>query len=146
MMIRSKYERIIQALAYEFFALVIMTPLFHFFSNESGSDSLLLLVILSLVAMAWTGIYSHFFDVIEFKYTHNLASERTKKMRIVHAALLELGLCLLTLPVIKYILDYSWIQALLSDILLTIAYMAYAYLFFWVYDKCRPMSSTTTTT
>ncbi len=140
--IRSKRERVIQILAYEFFALVIMTPIFHFFSKESGADSLLLLVTLSVIAMAWTGVYAHFFDVIEFKYTHKPASERTKSMRAVHAVLLELGLCLLTLPVIKYMLDYTWMNALISDVLISLAYMVYAYVFFWAYDKCRPMTTT----
>lgn len=142
MTIRTKRERVIQTLSYEFFALLIMTPLFHFFSNESGSDSLLLLVTLSLIAMAWTGIYAHSFDIIEFKLTGKSATERSKKVRALHAILLELGLCLLTWPVIKYMLDYSWMHALFSDIAITIAYMVYAYVFFWAYDKCRPLSST----
>lgn len=138
--IRSKRERVIQTLAYEFFALIIITPLFHLFSKESGGDSLLLLITLSIIAMVWTGVYAHCFDVIEFKYTQKPASERTKPLRVLHAVLLELGLCLLTLPVIKYMLDYSWMDALISDVLITLAYMVYAYVFFWAYDKCRPMT------
>jgi uncharacterized membrane protein len=140
--IRSKRERVMQILAYELFALVIMTPLFHIFSTESGSDSLLLLFTLSIIAMVWTGFYAHFFDIIEYKYTRKPASARKKPMRVVHAVLLELGMCLLTLPVIKYMLDYTWMNALISDILISLAYMAYAYFFFWAYDKCRPMAPT----
>lgn len=139
MNIRSKRERVIQTLSYEFFALLIMTPLFHLFSNESGTDSLLLLITLSIVAMAWTGFYAHAFDVFEFKITQKPATERTKKIRLLHAVLLELGLCLLTMPIIKYMLDCSWFEAFVSDVLITLAYMAYAYVFFWAYDKCRPL-------
>jgi len=142
MTIRSARERIIQTLSYEFFALLIMTPLFHLFSKESGTDSLLLLVTLSIIAMAWTGFYAHTFDIIEHKITGKLATERNKLVRALHAILLELGLCLLTWPVIKYMLDYSWTKAFISDILITLAYMAYAYVFLWVYDKVRPMKET----
>lgn len=60
-------------------------------------------------------------------------------MRIVHAVAFETTAIAVTLPVIHLVGDMTWMQALQTDIALTLVYMIYGYAFHGTYDRWRPV-------
>ena len=47
---------------------------------------------------------------------------------------------IVTLPVLVWLLDMSWGDALVLDIALTLVYVAYGYLFHRAFDSLRPVT------
>lgn len=58
-------------------------------------------------------------------------------MRVFHVILFELGLLVLTIPVMAVILGVSLYQALIMDIGVTIFITLYAFVFNFIYDHIR---------
>lgn len=139
MTMRSTRERVFQSLCYELGGLVLATPLFVLFTGASAGESLGLIVALSLAVMTWAGLFNTGFDWIELRRTGRLASDRTWRMRVVHGALLELTSVLVTLPLIVWLTDLGWIEALVADLGLTLLYTAWAWVFHLAYDRWRPV-------
>jgi uncharacterized membrane protein len=137
---RSTKARMIQAFIYELVALSIIAPAYHFISGTKAEVALTLLVILSLVVLGWTFIFNRLYDAIEHRFDANIheSTDRPLGLRIFHAIGMELGLMIISIPIIKIFLGITWMEALLLDIYLTVAYMAYALCFFYVYDKLSP--------
>jgi uncharacterized membrane protein len=134
---KSTKARMIQALIYELVALSIIAPAYHFTSGTKAEEALSLLVILSLIVLGWTLIFNRAYDAIEHRFDANIheSNNRPLGLRILHAIGMELGLMIISIPIIKVFLGITWMEALLLDIYLTVAYMVYALCFFYVYDK-----------
>ena len=64
---------------------------------------------------------------------------RPLRLRCLHAALFEGGLLLLTLPVIVLWSGLGWMEALIADIGLALAYTGYAFVFNLAYDRWFPI-------
>jgi len=129
-MLRSLKERIIQTISFEVSELIITVPIFAYFTQTSESDSLIILVVIAIAAMLWTGIHNTLFDWAELKISKRVASDRLNGMRIIHAvshAVVLLG-------------GLTWQEALLADLGLTVLDAAYAFIFFRVYDFVRPVT------
>lgn len=137
--IRSVRERVIQTTWFELVGVLAFSPLLAFVLGESMWDSLSLLLLLSITAAIVSGIFNHIFDVIEFKKTKRLASDRPKSLRVVHALLLECAIALATTPIIKFVLGISWTNALIADLGLLFLYTGYGYVFHSTYDRLRPV-------
>ncbi len=136
---RTVRERIKQTLWFEVVGIAIFTPALAALSESSGQTSLGVMVALSAAAVAIMSMYNHVFDLIEFRLTGRIASDRPQKLRLVHAALLEAAIALATIPIIKYSLQISWLEALVADVALMVAYAVYGYLFHLTYDRLRPV-------
>jgi uncharacterized membrane protein len=138
--LRCIRERILQTLCYEAVGLLIITPLYAIVAHAKASESLVLLAVVSAVCMLWAAIHNTVFDWLEFHLCERVASDRTAACRILHAVSIELTSVLITTPVIMWIADLGFWEALAVDIGLTIAYAAYAYAFHWAFDKLRPVA------
>ena len=140
MVLRSIRERVIQTLSYEIIGLVLISPLVAAFHGMANSDSVTLLVAVSLTCLAWVPIHNSLFDLVELRCSDRLASDRPQCWRLVHAASLEITSTLVTVPVILWFTGYGFWRAVLFDVSLTLAYMGYAYLFHLTYDRLRPIA------
>lgn len=134
---RSIKDRIRHALSFEIIGLVLVTPLaawlFDFPLFEIGVVALAG----SLAATAWNYIYNLGFDIV----LERLIGTTLKPLgiRILHAALFELGLLILLLPFVAWYLGISLWHALIMDISFALFYMVYAFMFNWAYDRLFPL-------
>jgi uncharacterized membrane protein len=137
--VRNGRERAVQTLSFEAGGLMIVTPPYAWLTNSDGNESLVLLVTISLMMMAWSALFNTVFDHIEHRATHRVASDRPQGLRVLHTVLMEATAVLLTWPVIAALTGYNWDVALGVDLTLTLAYMVYGYFFHRAYDRVRPV-------
>jgi uncharacterized membrane protein len=130
----SFWVRIVHTIGFEVFGVVIFTPFAVFVLNKSVFEIGILAVVISVIAMIWNFIYNYIFDSIEGSFGHH-RSKRKLIMRVMHALLFEIGLLVVTLPLVAYWLDMSLIKALLVDIGFVIFYIVYAFVYNYIFDK-----------
>lgn len=138
--LRSLPDRVRQIVLFEVGGLLLITPPFAWASGVPASESLGLLAVLAAIAALWNGAYNTGFDWIEGRRTGRTADRRPFAVRCLHACGFEGGLLLLTLPVIVWWTALPWIDALIADIGLALAYTAYALLFNLGYDRLFPIA------
>jgi uncharacterized membrane protein len=144
--LRSLRERVIQTLSYEFGAVLVAAPLYQWVFNVSAGESLQLLVTLSVAAMLWLPFHGAMFDWLDARWFGRMASDRCGLSRWLHAFSYELSTLIVTVPLIVWMGGYSWLEALLLDLGLTLFYTAYAWVFHWGFDRLRPIKPPRTPT
>lgn len=140
MSLRSGRERILQTATFETLGLVIVVPTHTALSHTSAETSALLVVLLAVIVTMWSPLFNTVFDRIDLALSGRVASDRPHRLRLVHAALLELSALLVTLPLVMHFAGYGLRQALFFNTTLTVFYTAYAYVFHLVYDRLRPVA------
>ena len=141
--LRSPLDRVRQVLLFEIGGLLLITPPFIWASGVSAMDSLGLLAVIALIAALWNAGYNTSFDWIEGRLTGRTADRRPYLLRLAHAVGFEGGLILISLPIIMAWTGMSWIEALLADIALALAYVIYAFFFNLGYDRVFPIDDKT---
>jgi len=137
--LRSVRDRLRQIALFEAGGLLMITPPYVWLTGQPGGVSVVLMAALALLAATWNGIYNTAFDWIEGRLTGRSADLRPWSVRAFHAAGFELGILLMSLPLIVFWTDMSWTAALLADLGLAVAYVAYAFVFNLAYDKAFPI-------
>lgn len=137
--LRTRRERVIQTLWFEALGLALVSPLFAQFVGGSSAESLLVLAALSVVVTGWSALYNTAVDWVELRCTGRVASSRPHRWRLLHAVGLEATAALLTWPLIVALTPLGWLDALVADIGLTVAYTVYGYLFHLAFDRLRPV-------
>jgi uncharacterized membrane protein len=128
------WARIIHMLGFEVFGVLIFTPFAMLVLNESIFHIGVIAIAISLMAMVWNFIYNYIFDLIE-SYLNGHRSTRKVSMRLLHALLFEIGLLIVTVPLVAYWLEMSLLNALLVDIGFVIFYLVYAFFYNYIFDK-----------
>lgn len=123
-------RRLIHAISYEVILLVIIAIALSFIFSMPLEVTGVLGVIMAVISVIWNMIFNHYFEKIEFKYQW----ERTIPVRIMHAIGFEGGLMLATIPIIAYMMNMSFIEALILDFALTMCILVYTFIFQWCYD------------
>lgn len=126
-------ERIFHMVLFEFLALIMLTLVAVLATGKDALSMGGLAVILSLVAMVWNYIYNWVFD-------HLCASPRhlrSKTQRIFHGLWFELGMMILSFPIIMWVMDMSLLNVLIMDIGLVLFFFVYTVLFNWAYDMLK---------
>jgi uncharacterized membrane protein len=134
---RSTADRIRHAVSFEIIGIIIATPLAALAFHLPGEHSAVLVVASATVAMLWNYIYNLGFDHLMQRLTGSTA--KSGRVRVAHALLFELGLLLIMLPLVAWYLGISLWQALIMDMALALFYVAYAFVFNWVYDRLFPL-------
>ena len=137
--LRSLLDRVRQVILFEIGGLLVITPLFVWASGVPALDSLGLLAVIALIAALWNAIYNTSFDWIEGRLSKRAADQRPYLMRIFHATGFEGGLVLISLPMVMAWTGLSWLEALVADIGLALAYVFYAFVFNLAYDRVFPI-------
>ena len=138
--LRSPLDRARQVVLFELGGLVLITPPFAWASGVPAEDSIGLLALIALIAALWNAAYTTLFDWLEGRLSGRPADRRTTPWRIVHAAGFELGLLAISLPIVMAWTAMGWLDALLADAGLAVAYVAYAYVFNLGYDRLFPIA------
>lgn len=137
--LRSFGDRVRQVCLFEVGGLLLITPPFAWLSGASLTESVGLLAVIALIAALWNTAYNSCFDWVEGRLTGRTADRRPWRMRAVHALGFELGLLAMSLPVIVAWTGMGWLEALVADIGLALAYVLYAFVFNIGYDRVFPI-------
>ena len=137
--IRNLRERVIQTLCFELLGLALVAPLFAYFAGTTAGESFTLLLVLSIVVTLWSALYNSAFDLAELRLAGRVASARPHRWRAVHTIGLEASAIVLTWPLVVVFTPLGWHEALFADIGLTLAYVAYGYVFHLAFDRLRPV-------
>lgn len=143
--LRSLADRLRQVILFEIGGLLLTTPPFVWLSGVPLTDSLELLVLIAAIAALWNAAYNTTFDWLEGRLTGRTADHRPVLLRGAHAIGFEVGLLLVSLPIIMCWTGMGWQEALLADIALALFYVAYAFVFNLIYDRVFPIDETPST-
>ena len=137
--VRSWRERALQTLAFELGGLLIVAPIWKLVTGATAAESVTLLICLSVAVMLWMAGYNTVFDLVESRIAGIVASDRPHARRVLHAVGLEVTSALVTWPLIAVVACLGWLEALVADLGLTIAYAIYGYFFHLGFDRLRPV-------
>jgi uncharacterized membrane protein len=140
-MLRSCRERIFQTLMFEAGGLLVAIPLYEAAFGRNAQDSALLISLITVAVLIWTPLHNAIFDTIEHSLTARPASARPHPLRLLHAITHEVTPIAVTLPLIMLVGRHTLAEALAVNAGLTVLYVAYAYLFYWLYDRVRPLQA-----
>ena len=127
-------ERIFQALIFEMIALFIIVPASVYFGGFATGKMAIVGIGLSIFAMLWNYIYNIVFDKIA---GHN-RKDRSLLTRVTHACGFELGMVVITLPVLAWYLNITWLGAAALEAGFLVFILIYTYIFNVLYDKHQP--------
>ena len=130
----KKIERVFQAVFFEVCMLAIMVPLSAIISGFSAGTMITVSIALSIFAMLWNYIYNIAFD----KLMGGSRIERSIAVRGFHACGFELGMVIITLPVLAWYLKISWLAAVTLEAGFLIFILFYTFIFNWLYDRYQP--------
>lgn len=139
MTLRSAKERVIQTFLFELGGIALVSPAYAAATNTSMKGGIAAIALLSLVILIWAPIYNTLFDYLERERSGRLASDRSKRGRILHATLHEASSVMITCPLLIWLEGYSLKTTLFINISLTGAYVVYTYIFHLLYDRLRPV-------
>lgn len=138
--LRSFPDRLRQIAFFELGGLALITPPFAWASGVPLAESIGLLALLALIAAIWNGSYNTCFDWIDGRISGRTADRRPVRLRVVHAIGFETGLLMLSLPVIIWWTGMGFVEALIADLALALAYTCYAFGFNMAYDRTFPIA------
>lgn len=135
---RTTKDRIRHTLLFEGIAIVLSTVIAAVILDNTVAEIGALAVALSLVAMGWNYAYNLWFDRWQYP---TLPSQRSVKMRVLHAVGFEGGLLTVSLPLVAWWLDMTLWYAFITDVGFALFFMVYAFIFNWVYDHIFPIEA-----
>lgn len=134
---RKGADRIRHALGFEVIGLLLCVPVASSATSANIVHVGLLGGGMSVLATVWNFAYNVSVDRFMLAFTGRL--EKNVLERVVHAICFELGLLLLTLPVIAYTLSIGLLEALVIDLWFVVFYVFYAFFYNLAYDKLFPL-------
>lgn len=123
---------------FELVALILMATLATLITGNGAGKMAGLAIALSLIAMGWNYIYNYGYD----KVFGADRSKRTAKVRILHGLGFELGMMIISFPVLMWTLQLGFWSVLVMDIGVVIFFVLYSIGFNWVYDTIRQRITT----
>ncbi len=135
---RSTMDRLRHSILYELMLLAICTPLFSYLLHEPVAKIGGFGLMLSLSAMAWNYLYNLGFDRSLMALGRPL-SPRGLRLRLIHAALFEVGFMCLTIPAVMWWMNYGLWQALTLELAFILIVPVYTLIYNWGYDLTFPM-------
>lgn len=130
---RSPFERTFHAVSYEVIGVITSAPIISFISGKPITESGLLAIIVSIIAMLWNYVFNLVFDKAQNKYNFR----KTPFVRVLHGTLFEVGLIVLTAPTIAILFSMGLIDAFLLEVGMLIYFFPYTIVYNWIYDKLR---------
>ncbi|MGY4534165.1 putative membrane protein [Pseudomonas sp. TE3786] len=137
---QGKKRKVVQAISYEAVALVFITPAMAWVFDGGLALSGALALGLCAVAMVWNMLFNSLFEAWEKRQRQ---PRRTVARRVLHAIAFELGLLLMSVPMLVWALNIGWWQALATDFSLMLFFLLYAFAFQWGFDLLFGVPSAT---
>lgn len=125
-------RKLLHAALYEAIAVALVTAAVALSQQASPAEGLGLSLAMSVLAMLWNMAFNALFEAWERRQP---SQARTWQRRALHALGFELGLMLLTVPVIMWVLGLSLWQAIVADAALMVFFLFYTYAFNWAFDR-----------
>ena len=136
--------RIIHMVGFELCAIIIFAPLASAVLDKSILEVGVLGLLISLMAMLWNFAYNWMFDSYEQKLGKN-RFKRSVLTRVIHALLFEIGLLIVTIPLVAFWLQMSLWQAFVIDMAFVVFFLVYAFIYNWCFDylylQCSPKAA-----
>ncbi|MGF1733278.1 PACE efflux transporter [Photobacterium kasasachensis] len=129
----SVKERILHSLLFEAIALFILMVAATLFTSHNPGVVGGIAIVLSLLAMAWNYVYNLGFDHI---FGHDRLS-RKLGMRIAHGFGFEVGLLIVTIPLLMWVLQMDFWTVFVLDLGIVIFFLVYSIIYNWAYDQVR---------
>ncbi len=126
-------ERLVHAIGYEVFAVLLCAPLLSWIMGKSLATAGALAVTLSVIAMLWNMVYNALVD----RYVQTERIHWKARARFVHGLCFEAGLVVWCLPVAAWMLDISLLQAFMVELGFFVIILPYTVLYNWAFDKVR---------
>ncbi|ATP52922.1 multidrug/biocide efflux PACE transporter [Pseudomonas sp. DCB_AW] len=126
-------ERMVHAVGYEVFAVLLCAPLLSWVLGKSLATAGGLAVTLSVIAMAWNVAYNALIDRVV--QTERVAWKPWT--RVAHGLGFEAGLVVWCLPVAAWMLDISLLQAFMVELGFFVIILPYTVVYNWAFDKAR---------
>ena len=126
-------ERLVHAIGYEVFAVLLCAPLLSWVMDKSLATAGGLAVTLSLIAMVWNMLYNALVD----RWVRTARIHWKAAARFAHGLGFELGLVVWCLPVAAWMLDISLWQALMVELGFFVIILPYTVVYNWAFDQVR---------
>ncbi|WHH50386.1 multidrug/biocide efflux PACE transporter [Pseudomonas sp. Ap32] len=126
-------ERLVHAVGYEVFAVLLCAPLLSWVMGKSLATAGALAVILSVIAMLWNMVYNALVD----RWVQTERINWKAGTRFVHGLGFEAGLVVWCLPVAAWMLEISLLQAFMVELGFFVIILPYTVVYNWAFDKVR---------
>ena len=133
---RTKSDRIRQAVSFELLGLALVTPLGSWVYGFPLFDIGAISLISSLVATCWNYSFNFGFDHAMKRWRGTTA--KTLPLRILHATAFELGLLLILLPIFSWWLGLGYVESFVVQMTFAMFYLVYTFVFTWGYERVFP--------
>ncbi|MCU1734489.1 MULTISPECIES: multidrug/biocide efflux PACE transporter [unclassified Pseudomonas] len=130
---KSLTERIVHALGFEFFALLLCAPTIALVMDKPLMSAGLLTLAISVTATLWNMLYNVLFDRLQ----NRVGFQRTPLIRMLHALGFEGGLILAVVPMAAWWLSIGLVEAFLMEVGLLVFLLPYTYLYNLGFDRLR---------
>lgn len=135
---RSIQDRLRHTIFYELMLVAICTPLLSYILHEPAAKVGGFGVMLSLVAMGWNYAYNLAFDKTLMHLGRPLYP-RGFRLRVIHAALFEVGFMSVSIPAVMWWMNYALWQALALDLAFIVMVPIYTLIYNLGYDQVFPV-------
>lgn len=129
----TKKERLIHTLFFEIFGLMIIGTISFIFAKDNMLKLTGFGIFMSFVAMAWNYFYNIGFD----KFFGTDRINRKISTRLIHGLFFEIGLILVSNPILMYILKLGFFEVLMLNISISFGYLVYAIVYNWSFDQVK---------
>ena len=126
-----KTRRVLQAVLYEFFAIVFVGPILSFVFDKPLSSTMGLAFVLSSIALLWNYAFNALFERWE---SRQAMRGRSFFRRMAHGLGFEGGLVVMLIPVMAMWLKISAVDAFVANLGLLAFFFFYAVAFTWAFD------------
>ncbi|WBV44848.1 PACE efflux transporter [Pseudoroseomonas cervicalis] len=134
---RTTRDRIRHAILFEVIGLALIIPLGGLvFGLPAGTMGVIGLGS-AMAATLWNYVYNLGFDRAMQRWLGH--TNKSLRLRVLHALLFEAGLLLILMPPIAWYLGITLLQAFVMDAAIAGFYVAYAFLFNLAYDRAFPL-------
>lgn len=127
----SFFERFGHAIGYEFFAILLCSPLVAWMMDKPLHTAGALTVTMSLIAMIWNMLYNAGID----RWVSTPRINWSAKARFLHGLGFEATLIVWCLPVAAIMLDISIWQAFMVELGFFVFILPYTIIYNWLFDK-----------
>ena len=124
-------RRIIYVSLYEAIAIAVSSLIFIAI-GQKASDSGIMAVAASVIAICWNLSFNHLFEKWEASQT---VKGRSVLRRVVHAIGFEGGLALVLIPLMAWWFNITLWEAAVMEAGLLVFFMVYTFVFNWAFDR-----------
>lgn len=126
-------ERVFHSILFELIAFIFLFFFASIITRKPLEQVGVLSTGLSLIAMVWSYVYNIIFDYLfgSERYT------RTRMTRVLHGLGFEVGMILVSFPLLMYMLKLDFVTVFIMDIGVVMFFIVYTIIFNWAYDIIR---------